>query len=80
MIATVPGKQRVPPKIWMRATDVAAEYARAGEAFITAGRPSVGPIAENFREAEIEYNETADAIWFAAWTSEQRVEWDSIFN
>jgi len=70
----------IPPKVWLMATDIAAEYARRGEAFAAAGRPADGPVADMFCGAEAEYNQMADAIWFARWEDWQREEWERIFR
>lgn len=80
MFERVPGGQPIPQKVWMRASDVAAEYARCGEAFVSAGRPVVGLVTDRFVIANAEYNQMADAIWFAKWTEEQRDEWSRIFR
>lgn len=65
----------IPPKVWMRALDVLVEYSSSGIAFVAAGRPKQGPVAERFAAAEAEYDRMADAIWFAKWTDNQREEW-----
>lgn len=80
MFLTIPHGMPIPRKVWMRATDVAAEFARCGEAFVAAGRPATGLISERFSKAEAEYSQMADAIWFAKWEKWQREEWERIFR
>lgn len=80
MFNTIPHGQPIPVKVWLRATDVAAEYARCGEAFVAAGKPKSGPLADALDRAGSEYGQMADAIWFAKWTQEQREEWSRIFD
>ena len=77
IIPTVPHGQPIPYKVWMKAMDVLADYHRAGEALIAS---SSGEITDDFLKAEAEYNQMADAIWFAKWTKEQRDEWERISN
>jgi len=74
----VPGGEPIPRKIWARATDILADYCRAGEAFAAAGRPRDGAIAKTFDKAEADYNRMADSIWFARWSQEQMEEWERI--
>lgn len=80
MFETIKGGNPIPPKVWLRATDVAAEFARCGEAFVAAGRPATGNIAAEYAKAEAAYNQMADAIWFAKWTPSQREEWRLLFG
>lgn len=80
MFEVIHGGNSIPPKIWLRATDIAAEYARCGEAFVSAGRPTDGPVADLFSQAEAEYSQMANAIWFAKWEKWQREEWERIFR
>ena len=80
MFEVIRGGNPIPPKVWLRATDVAAEYARCGEAFVKAGRPSDGPVADCFSKAVAEYDQMADAIWYAKWEQWQREEWERIFR
>ena len=70
----------IPYKVWMKATDILADYIRAGQAWVEAGRIKGGPIYDMFCKAEESYNQMADAIWFASWTPEQRKEWDGIYT
>lgn len=74
----IPHGQPIPLKTWARATDVLADYIRAGEKFVAAGRPANGDIAREFEKCEGDYQEMADAIWFAKMTNEQREEWARI--
>lgn len=80
MFEVIRGGNPIPPKVWLRATEVAAEYARCGEAFVAAGRPADGPVADRLSMAEAEYSQMADAIWFAKWEGWQREEWERIFQ
>ena len=80
MFEVIRGGNPIPSKVWLRATDVAAEYARCGEAFVAAGRPSTGPVSDSFAKAEAEYSQMADAIWWAKWEKWQREEWERIFR
>ena len=48
MFEVIHGGNSIPPKVWLKATDIAAEYARCGEAFVSAGRPTDGPVADLF--------------------------------
>lgn len=80
MFQTIPHGERIPVKVWMQATDVLADYVRAGEAFVASGRPCDGPVFESFLANNEKYNQMADAIWFAKWTKEQRNEWSRIIN
>ena len=80
MFELIRGGNPIPPKVWLRATDIAAEYARYGESFAAAGRPADGPVADMFSRAEAEYSQMADAIWFAKWEKWQREEWERIFQ
>jgi hypothetical protein len=80
MVEVIHGGNPMPPKVWLRATDIAAEYARCGEAFVAAGRPVNGPVADRFSRAEAEYSQMANAIWFAKWEKWQREEWERIFR
>lgn len=80
MIDAIHGGKPIPPKVWLRATDIAAEYARCGESFVAAGRPMNGPVADRFSKAEAEYSHMADAIWFAKWEQWQCEEWERIFR
>ncbi len=73
MFLTIAHGQPIPYKIWMKATDVLADYHRAGETMVASGQ-----IAADYLKAEAEYNQMADAIWFAKWTKEQRDEWERI--
>ena len=80
MFEVIHGGNSIPPKVWLKATDIAAEYARCGEAFVSAGRPTDGPVADLFSKAEAEYSQMANAIWFAKWEKWQREEWGRIFR
>ena len=80
MFEVIHGGNSIPPKVWLKATDIAAEYARCGEAFVSAGRPTDGPVADLFSKAEAEYSQMANAIWFAKWEKWQREEWERIFR
>lgn len=68
----------VPYKIWMRITDILADYVRAGEEWVAAGKPINGDMYINFCANEHAYQQMADAIWFARLTGEQREEWSAI--
>jgi hypothetical protein len=70
----------IPPKVWLRAGDVLAEYARCGAEFVSNGRPERGEIADKFRAAELEYQQMANAIWFAKIDKYQREEWSLILR
>lgn len=80
MIPNVPAGRPIPPKLWLRLTDIVEEYAASGEMFAEAGRPQNGPVAERFGTAETAYIAAIDAVWAAAWTQEQRDEWDRIMR
>jgi len=80
MISTVPHGERIPKKTWLRCTDILAEYCRAGELFVKEGKPDSGETAERFKASEKEYNQMADAIWFAKWEKSQREEWTLIWK
>lgn len=68
----------IPPKVWARATDDLIEYRIAGKQWVDAGKPKAGPLYDEFCRTEKQYNNMADRIWFAAWTPEQREEWQRI--
>ena len=80
MFEVIHGGNPIPPKVWLRATDVAAEYARCGEAFVAAGRPSTVPISDSFAKAEAEYSQMADAIWWAKWDLNPQSFWEQHFK
>lgn len=75
---TITRGEPIPAKIWSWAIVCLKKYCRAGSLWKLDQRPKSGPQFDQFYEAERAYNEMANAIWWAAWTPEQRAEWDAV--
>lgn len=71
-------RHSIPPKVWMRATDMLCDYRHIGREWIEAGKPYIGELYDEFCRIEKENNQMADAIWFAKWSDSQRREWKRI--
>ena len=75
---TITRGEPIPAKIWSWAIVCLKKYCRAGSLWKLDQKPKSGPLFDQFYEAERAYNEMANAIWWAAWTPEQRAEWDAV--
>lgn len=70
----------VPSKVWRQVTDLLIKFRQAGEAWVSAGRPAEGAVADAHNQAETAYVEATEAIWYGKWSSEQRAEWARLWN
>lgn len=75
---TIPHGQPISAQIWTWAIVYLKRYCRLGHLWALDERPKSGPIFDQYYEAERMYNEMANSIWWAAWTPEQRAEWDAV--
>ena len=71
------GGEKIPNDLWKRALEIKKRYVSIGPKWVEAGRPSSGPLRQEFDKADAEYQQMMDQIYDKMSTQQGR-EWEAI--